>query len=501
MNSTRDTRRRASGAGPAPRSPRNGKVLVLCAVLLPMLVAFLGLVIDGSLLMLGSRAAQHAADAAATAAAAELAWGDQDPEQTARDYVFEHNGLSAAQISVNIPPSGGAFDGRTGYVEVILRDPYDPPFVRVAAVNDGFAAAARAVAGLEASTAPAAVVVLDPDPPPINLAPLPIALPSLNSLVGGLEVLGVGRLRVNGAIHVNNEWGGVDDDGRPVGNLLSLSNAVSCTPVLPLTRVEAPDIRVVGGVDDPRNYAPLQPGQPHPLKANQRPVPDPYANLPVPTVLADPLNVVPDLHGGVTVVGLPLLAPPTRLRPGVYDWIEIVSGNVVFDPGVYIIRGRSPLSQIGLSLIAGRIRAEGVLFYLTDSPAYTPASGMPDAADGETPPSGPGLLTLVPSALINAGLLNSRFSGLDSPGSPFHGMLLYQRRLDRRPIVLVNQQFLGGGQMSGNVYAKWAHTILTGQGTYRSAFAVGSLRTLDVIDARIEPLQHLPPAYDVYLVE
>ena len=402
---------------PAVLHRRGGKILVLFAVLLPTLFAFASLVLDSGLMMLDSRRMQHAADAAATAAALQLVEGN-DPHAAAVAYVLEFNGMPEAEVAVFHPPSQGAFAGLDDYIEVTVRRDYQLRLAGVSGPLDVPVIESRAVAGREPSTGGAAVVLLDPDPPEIRLSPLPISLPSLTPLLGGLEVLGLGRLRVHGAIHVNNTWGGQDENGEPVGSPSLLRHACSCTPLLPLTRVLATDVRVVGGVDNPDNYGPLQAGAPAPLRANRRPVPDPYADLPVPTTASDPVNVAATEHGGVTVINLPLLQPPVVLQPGVYEWIEIVSGRVIFEPGVYVIRGVHPVTRISLSILTGTIRAEGVLFYLTNAATYSVASGLPDRLDGDTAPSAPGVLTLLPSALIDVGLLNSRFSPLDSPGSP-----------------------------------------------------------------------------------
>ncbi len=479
---------------------RSGKILVLFAVVLPTLLAIASLVLDSGLMMLDSRRMQHVADSAATAAALELVDGG-DLESAAISYVHDFNELPDTQVEVFYPPLRGSYVGLNDYVEVTLRRDHVVHFPRMSGDLDEPLIETRAVAGREPSTGGAAVVLLDPDPAAITLAPLPISLPSVTPLLGGLEVLGLGRLRVHGAIHVNNTWGGRDENGEQVGSASLLRHACSCTPLLPLTRVLATDVRVVGGVDDPDHYGPLQPGALAPLRANRRAVPDPYASLPPPTTANDSLNVIPTEHGGVTIVNLPPLQPPVVLRPGVYDWIEIVSGRVIFEPGIYVIRGVHPITQIGLSILTGTIRAEGVMFYLTNSASYSVASGLPDQLDGETPPASPGGLTLLPSAIIDAGLLDSRFSPLDSPGSPFDGLLIYQRRQDRRPILIVQQALLGNSQFAGNIYAKWSHVILAANGTYRSAIVAGSLRVATVLDSTIEPIELLPPAYDVYLVE
>lgn len=479
---------------------RSGKVLVLVAVLIPAIFGMAAVVIDGGLLMLLSRKYQHATDAAATAAAYNVALDTGSPSATAGRYVREINELPGASVTLHAPPTVGTYAGRAGFVEVLAEESYTPRFAPAAGIGRNLVVRTRSVAGLEAATADAAVVILDPSPPTITLGALPISLPSLTPLLGGLEVLGLGSLRVSGAILINNTWGGVDENGEQVGDQSLLRHAASCTPILPLTRVRANDVRVVGGVDMPGSYGPLTNGGEPPLRANRRPVPDPCKSLPAPTLSADPVNVSSTLRGSALVVNLPIL-PPVRLRPGVYDWIQVVTGPVVFDPGVYIIRDVNPVSRIGLSILAGPVTAEGVMFYFTNSSGYSPTSGAPDRFDGETAPGSPGVLTLFPSALINGGILSSRFSGLNSPGSPFHGLVMYQRRQDRRPILILGLPVLGSSSFSGNIYAKWGSVILGGTGTYRSALSVGSLRILDVLDCRIEPTSPFPPAYDVFLVE
>jgi hypothetical protein len=228
------------------------------------------------------------------------------------------------------------------------------------------------------------------------------------------------------------------------------------------------------------------------------PVPDPFSGVPAPTTAADSKNVVGTTYGGVTVIGLPLL-PAKVFNPGVYDWIEIVSGSVTFNPGVYIIRSVNPLTQIALSVVAGTVTANGVTFYITDTANYSPASGAPDNGDGNAvPPSGSG--TLIPSVVI-ASLLGSSYSGLNDPSSPFNGLLIYQRRIDRRPIVLADETLILGGTLSGAIYAKYGQTIFAASGTYNLRFATGSMLCLNLLQCKLTPSQLLPPAMDIYLVQ
>lgn len=484
---------------------RHGKVLVFLAVLLPMLFGVLGLVIDSSRMLTDSNVIQHAADAGATAAAAALSRGQNaaTAESIAIDCVRSHDGLASVGVQVEIPPTQGPYAGRSGFAEVLVTRHVPSLFIQVLNGIQGRSVSAYAVAGREASTAGAAMVILDPSPPGISLPVIAgLTLPALPSAhLGGLEVLGLGKLEVDGAVLVNTEWGGEDENGDPAGKAMLLRAAATATPLLPLTKLKARDIRVVGGVDNKRNYGNFVSGEDSPLRANALPVPDPLASLPMPTTASDPVNVNPTNRGGVTVVGIPLIGLPTILQPGVYDYIQVVSGKVTFQKGVYIIRGKNPLTNIPLQIIGGEVKAEGVLFYITNSSTYSASSGLPDSGDSDQAPPGPTLGTILPSAVINAGLLGSKYTPLNSPGSPFHGMLIYQRRNDRRILVIARDTLLSNGQFGGTIYAKWGHLVMAGMGSFDSRFVVGSMRFVNVLDCQIEPTNLLPPAEDVFLVQ
>jgi hypothetical protein len=272
-------------------------------------------------------------------------------------------------------------------------------------------------------------------------------------------------------------------------------------PVVSTTKLKARDIRVAGGVDNPSNYSAYSAGGHAPLKAGQLPVPDPYKGLPAPTIGSDSTNVNAQYRVTAQVVSLPLISMPTVLRPGVYDWIEVDSGTAIFQPGVYIIRGVNPSTQIALNLIGGTITANGVMFYITNSTGYDASSGGPDSGDAENGPGSHPAQTLVPSVVINTALLGSSFSPLADPSSPFNGLLVYQRRQDLRPIVIANQNLLLGGNISGTIYAKWGHVIFAGNSTYNVKIVAGTVRLLAVLDMTLSPSALLPPAQDVFLVE
>src|SRR5258708_16636189 len=95
--------------------------------------------------------------------------------------------------------------------------------------------------------------------------------------------------------------------------------------------------------------------------------------------------------------------------------------------------------------------------------------------------------SLTTSVLINASLVGSSLTPLTNGGSPFNGMLLFQRRMDRRPILIVNETMIAGGSIEGTVYAKWGQLVFTGQGTYDLRFAAGTVRFLTVLDVTLAP--------------
>src|SRR5262249_4886653 len=119
-----------------------------------------------------------------------------------------------------------------------------------------------------------------------------------------------------------------------------------------------------------------------------------------------------------------LLTSPT-LQPGVYDSITVLSplGGAKFSPGVYVIRNKSPLTQMSLCIL-GPVEAKGVMFYITDAATFSASTGQPDAGESSSAaPSNP-VTSLVPSVLIVSLLSGANITGLDAPSSPFNGMLI-----------------------------------------------------------------------------
>lgn len=483
------------------RKYRSGKILLALAVSLPAVFALLSLYVDGSLMLRTSRELQCVVDAAATSAALSVSTGTEGPAETAQYIVQNLNQRAGSSVTTEHPPQSGTYAGNPDYVRVTVEESFAGFFRSAVGFTEPHQLRTRAVAGVEAVTAASAIVILEPDPAELTIALLPPIIPSLNPLIGGLEVVGSGELVSTGAILVNNEWGGVDENGEEVGDQQLLQHACSCTPVIPLTRVLCPDLRVVGGVDDPGHYVGPTPEAPSPLQANRRPVPDPLISLPVPTTAADAVNVDPTERGVVNIVSLPAAPLDTVLQSGVYDWIQIFGGTVTFESGVYIIRGADPATGISLSLSDCQITATDAMFYITDSATYSPQTGAPDDSDGDqSPPTATPSVT-GPSVLIANPLAGSVLAPINDGSSPFHNILFFQRRWNRRPLIFAQTGLIAELQMSGMIYAKWATVALVGHGEYQTSIAAGSLRAVTTSVLTVNPTVLFSPAYDVFLVE
>ena len=105
-----------------PRGDRaeSGQTLIMFALALIVMLGFVAMTLDVGLAFLERRSLQNAVDAAALAAAQDLANGESDATATAvaLDYMGRNGFSDTAEIEVHIPPLSGAFAGQSGYVEV-----------------------------------------------------------------------------------------------------------------------------------------------------------------------------------------------------------------------------------------------------------------------------------------------------------------------------------------------------------------------------------------------
>ncbi|NBO91013.1 MAG: hypothetical protein EBV06_01660 [Planctomycetia bacterium] len=463
---------------------RQGQVLILFVLLLPVLVGMLGLVVDGGLIVSEHRHTQNAADAGALAAAMDLMRnrGYNVAAASANTFVKSHNALTNATVVVNNPPSSGPYTGNTKYVEVLVSNPFNTYFIHVLTGNSANTVQARAVAGYEAVSAGEGVVVLDP-----------LAIP-------GLSIGGGATLYVNGRVVVNSQGKGLDENG----NTVDLGYKTYAATTGNNSKLQASLIEVVGGVDVPANFQNLPGNVGSPLHANSLPESDPLINLPTPTIANGAVSNYWQLDKSDQLVratspqniNVSSTSSNVTFKPGIYKSINITSGQATFQPGIYIIGVGFQGGGIAFNITtSGSVTGTGVMFYFTGS-NFNVTTGLPDANDGETAGADP---------LANFGSVNISGSSVNfSPNidinNIYKGILFYQRRRNTSDISI--QGNAHNTQLTGSVYAKWANLKLSGQGAYNAQFIVGNISVSGQATVTINYAgQNIGRANQVFLVE
>lgn len=311
---------------------QEGQELIKIALLLPVILAFLGLALDVGNLYVHRRMVQNAADAAASAAGMALYQsGASVATATARYYAglhgYDNNGTTNS-VQVAIPPTSGTYAGNSRYVQVRIQESVTPVFAALV-WHGTFQVSATATAGWTSTRLGPPVIVLD------------------EHQCETLRMNGITQLLVNmGNIHVNSDC----------ASAVRLVGSASVVTYDPTT--------IVGGYS-------LGPGasiMPPPITGADV-LPDPLANLPVPDIGSYPVRY--GSPSSPTTLKITTTSDVT-LEPGVYyGGIEISgSGNVTFKPGVYIMAG-SGLKITG----SGRVTGNEVFFYITKDPSKPTGDG------------------------------------------------------------------------------------------------------------------------------
>jgi hypothetical protein len=390
----------------APRRARRGSVTPFVAVCLIVLIGFLAIAVDGGLLLGNRRSAQSVADAAARAAASDLAanWSANkglDPNGTAKASalsVAAANGYSndgtTSLITPNtvdangkplhgiwMPPISGDHVGVDGYVEVIVQYQQSRGFSRVYG-SGNLTVTGRTVARGFGNNGLGNIGIL-----------------VLNKTASkALSLSGSATINVNGKVIVDS----------------SDTKAASASGGASLVSTE---MDVTGNIDTSGSAT----FKASPLTTGATATADPLSSLAVP----DPSTLTTQSTSTYkTTTG-------ETLQPGVYKGGINISSNpgVTLSPGIYYIEG----GGITVSGSTSTVTANGVMIY--NGPDSSGNVGAITFSGGST-------LTMSP---ITSGT--------------YQGMAIFQARTSTQKVTLSGGS---GWNMTGSVYAAGADVDLSG---------------------------------------
>lgn len=306
-----------------------GAIIVIFALMLPIIVGFVGLGLDVGLWYSTKRNLQGAADTAAVSAAYELGAGNSlSAIQTAALIDAKRNGLnagvaacngvatSAGSCTVNVPPTSGTYSGDSSAVEVILNEPQNLLFASVIS-NFSLSISSRAVA-ISGGDSDACMLTLN------------------KTVQKALEFSGNSAINAAGCIVASNS--SHDSSIEITGSASVTADSLST----------AGDYLVNGAalldtVTAPKTYA--------------AEIQDPYASLDVPAYSGcDKTEYKSTPGSNVTIT------PSSATTPYVFCKGLDVKGTLKFMPGIYVIDG----GTFNLNATAA-LSGTGVTFILTSS--------------------------------------------------------------------------------------------------------------------------------------
>jgi hypothetical protein len=293
---------------PARRARRKGIITALVAVTIIAVLMIAALSIDGGRILDARRQAKAAADAAARGAAIEMLdfVSGNNPSATlttvrasafriAADNGFANDGTNSV-VTVNSPPTSGAYAGQSGFIEVIIESKIDRGFSRLLG-STPLSAYARSVGAGTYVPTQGSVLVLNPK--------------KSNALALGK---GSSRLIVNGDVAVNSK------NNKP----MSIEKG---------SQIQANNVMVSGKLSKTQSRG-LQKNINGQLQTRVPPTPDPYAGLEIPSKGVD--RKLGDQK--TTIDG----RETYNLQPGRYteDWKFDHNDAVNLAPGTYYLDGK-----------------------------------------------------------------------------------------------------------------------------------------------------------------
>lgn len=376
-------RRRQRRAPQAECNGEEGQALIFVAMLMTGLMLFTGLVIDYGRGAVKHRDAQNAADAAALDAAYQIYAAQSEGTATtqAQSIVTKHGFPSSDLTTLTFLNGGGqpTIDASAvKSVNAVVTDTFPTLLMRLVGLSSTTVNAAASAVVSAGGSGPCAICVLDPH------------------ATDAFEQIGHATTTVTG------------------GGVVVNSDASEAAFLQGNTNVVADSVGIVG------NYGTRGPGSfsPNPVTGTT-PIPDPLANVPVPTCPSGNPTGQGDYSGSGTI------------SPGTYTSIS-AGGNsgLTLSPGVYCITGN--LGGGGTAQFNGN----GVMLYFTCGTYVSPTACTP----GQT---GAGFqMTGTPNYNITA-----------PTSGPYQGLSIFY---DRNNVASFGLKGDAGDSLTGTIYAKSA---------------------------------------------
>lgn len=313
MGSIRDARRFPSARVTARRllDDRQGASSMVIGLALTGVIGLAGLGTEGGVWYFVKRNMQGAADAAAySAVQAGTAYSNQAKAVASNfGFVDQVNGVT---VTANQPPSSGRFTGNSQAVEVIIRRPQQRLFARLFVATDpSISARAVAVPG------------------------------SGNDCVLALNKTASGAITGGGTTNVNLIKCGIADNSNN-SNAFSLSGGGT---------ISADNVSIVGGLAVSNNSTLTTTGTPAPVTGATA-VPDPYANVQIPTYSGCDYNNLSPVHGNVSKDaggGTKVICGGIQVNGG--GTLTLQNGVFILDGGSINIAGGATFNVINATVI------------------------------------------------------------------------------------------------------------------------------------------------------
>jgi Flp pilus assembly protein TadG len=276
----------------------SGSYLIIGALMMPVLVGFVGLGTDYGQWVYTHQSAQSAADSAAVSAATADKATDVTVQASAVTALYGFvNGTNGTTVAVNRPPTSGSRSGTANAVEVVVTQQRAPLFSAVFLSR------------------------------PVVISARSVAVPTPGTgCVIALNSTASGAVTVQGSSQINLQ----------ACNIYDNSNDASALVVGGSGLITAQSVGVVGGISG-ANSITATGG----IKTGLSPTPDPYAGTSFPPFFGCDQNNL-KVNSSVT------------LSPGVFcGGMQVVAGAVVtLNPGIYYM-DRGSLSVAGNATING----------------------------------------------------------------------------------------------------------------------------------------------------